>query len=168
MEYVTIGKVINYFGLKGEVKIENTSDFIFDRYKVGTDIYIGEDYKCFTIRTFRMHKGYILVSFKDYNDLTSIENLNLKDTYVYKSCDDIKPLNDGEYYFKDLRDLDVYVDNNKVGKVINVEAGKAYNFLRILKDGNEYLVPNIKQFVLNIDLDNKRIDVINMEGLLWK
>lgn len=169
MDYVTIGKIINYFGLKGEVKIDNCSDFISNRYKVDSKVYIGEDYKSFTIRTFRQHKGYVMISFVDYPDLTSIEKLNLREQLVYKSVEDIKPLKKGEYYFKDLKDLDVFVDDNKVGKVMEVEPGKAYNFLRIKKlDNSEALVPNIKQFVLNISLDNKRIDIVNMEGLLWK
>lgn len=168
MEYVTIGKIINYFGLKGEVKVDNCSDFINDRYKVGSTIYVGDNYRPYTIRTFRVHKGYVMISFVGYDDLTSIEPLNLKESLIYKSTEDIKPLNKGEYYFKDLRDLDVYVNDLKVGKVIEVEPGKAYNFLRIKKDNKEYLVPNIKQFVLNINLDEKRIDIVNMEGLLWK
>lgn len=167
MEYVTIGKIINYFGLKGEVKIDNCSDFINDRYKVGSKVYIGEDYNCFTIRTFRSYKGYVMISFDGYPDLTSIENLNLKEKLVYKSTDDIKPLKKGEYYFKDLKDLDVYVDNVLIGKVLEVEPGKAYNFLRIKKVNNEEcLVPNISKFVLNISLDAKRVDIVKMEGLL--
>lgn len=168
MDYVVIGKVINYFGLKGEVKVDNCSDFKDDRYKVGSTIYIGEDYKPFNIRTFRQHKGYVMISFENYPDLTSIENLGLKESFIYKSIKDIKPLKEGEYYFKDLVNLDVYVDDKKVGYIKEVEPGKAYNFLRIVKDDKEYLVPNIKQFVLNISLKDNRVDIINMEGLLWK
>lgn len=166
MDYVIIGKIINYFGLKGEVKVDNCSDFINDRYKVGSIVYIGKDYKAFTIRSFRIHKGYVMISFDNYPDLTSIENLGLKQAYIYKAIKDIKPLKQGEYYFKDLVNLDVYVNDSKVGYIKEVEPGKAYNFLRVIKDNKEYLVPNIKQFVLNIDLSKNRIDIVDMEGLL--
>ena len=113
-----------------------------------------------------MHKGFVMLS------LVGLDNINLvlkyKDMYIYKSCDDIKPLGDGKYYFKDLINLDVYLDDKQVGKCINVEEGKAYNFLRIKKDdGKECLVPNLPVFIKNVDLANSRINLIDKaSGLL--
>ena len=87
---------------------------------------------------------------------------------IYKSKDDIKPLKKGEYYFSDLRDLDVYVEGVRVGKVLLVEEGIKHNYLRILKDEDhkEHLVPFLDVFVKNVDLEEKRIDIVKMEGLL--
>ena len=54
------------------------------------------------------------------------------------------------------------------GKVLKVEEGISSNNLRILKDSDkkEYLVPFLKVFIKNVDLVNKRIDIVKMEGLL--
>ena len=67
-----------------------------------------------------------------------------------------------------LKDLDVYVDNVLMGKVLQVEEGIRSNNLRIYKneDGKEYIVPFMPVFVENVDLENKRIDIVKMEGLL--
>ena len=55
-----------------------------------------------------------------------------------------------------------------MGKVLQVEEGIRSNNLRIYKneDGKEYIVPFMPVFVENVDLENKRIDIVKMEGLL--
>lgn len=166
MEYVVIGKIVNTFGIKGELKVESHTDFLSERFKKDSTIYIGENHEALKVASYRMHKVFVMLS------LVGLDNINLvlkyKDMYIYKSCDDIKPLGDGEYYFKDLINLDVYLDDKQVGKCINVEEGKAYNFLRIKKDDDkECLVPNLPVFIKNVDLANSRINLIDKaSGLL--
>ena len=164
MKYVAIGKIVNTFGIKGEVKVYSYTDFNDERFKVNSTVYISEDYIPVEIQTYRIHKKMVLISFKGMQDINYVEKY--KDMYIYKSSDDIKPLDDG-YYFSDLRDLDVYVSDNKIGKVLEVETGVKANNLRIIldKDNSEHLVPFIPVFVEKVDLDNKRIDIIDMKGL---
>lgn len=166
MEFIEIGKILNTFGIKGELKIASSSDFIEERYKKGSKVYIGEEHLPFTVKSMRVHKGFLLVLFEGNEDINLVERY--KNMFVYKAKEDIKPLPEGEYYFSDLRDLDVYVENEKVGKVLRVEEGISSNNLRILKDSDkkEYLVPFLKVFIKNVDLVNKRIDIVKMEGLL--
>ena len=166
MEFVEIGKILNTFGIKGELKVASNSDFVEERYKKGSLVYVGEQHIPFKVKSVRTHKGFLLVLFEDNEDINLVEKY--KNMFIYKSKDDIKPLKDGEYYFSDLRDLDVYVDNKYVGKVLKVEEGISSNNLRILKqeDNKEYLVPFLPVFIKNVDLDNKRIDIVYMEGLL--
>ena len=84
--------------------------------------------------------------------------------YIYKDENDIEELEEG-YYYDELIGLDVYVNNEKKGKVINVEEGVRNNFIRVKTEDKEVLIPYIEQFILNTDLEENRIDVINMEGL---
>ena len=165
MEYVLIGEILNTFGIKGELKIRVFTDFVDERFKVGSKIYIGDDYKEFIVKNYRNHKGFLLIQLEAYEDINLVEKY--KNMNIYKSKDDIKPLDDG-YYFSDLKDLDVYVNDAFVGKVIRVEEGIRNNNLRVIKneDKKEYLVPFIDHFILNVDLDNKRINIIDMAGLL--
>ena len=166
MEYIVIGKILNTFGIKGELKVRIHTDFVSERFKAGSKIFIGEDYKLFIVKKYRLHKGFLLLQLEANEDINLVEKY--KDMFIYKASEDIKPLKDGNYYFSDLRDLDVYVDNELVGKVLYVEEGIRNNNLRILKnsDNKQYLVPFIQQFIEKVDLDNKRIDVIKMDGLL--
>lgn len=166
MEYVLIGKILNTFGIKGELKVASYTDFDDERFKKNTKVYVGDKYLEFTVKSYRSHKGFILLTFKDHEDINLVEKY--KNCLIYKSSKDIKPLKKGEYYFSDLKDLDVYVNDKLVGKVLKVEEGIKHNNLRVIKndDNKQYLVPFIPVFILNVDLDNKRIDVLEMEGLL--
>lgn len=168
MDYVLIGKIINTHGIQGDLKIDNYSDFVSDRYQKDSLIYLGEDYEPYKVKNCRQHQGYLLLRLEDNEDINLVEKH--KNKYIYKAKQDIKPLKEGEYYFSDLRDLDVYVDNQLVGKVVRVEEGVRNNNLRIKKtsDDKQTLIPYLPQFIQKVDLDNKRIDVVKMEGLLWK
>lgn len=164
MDFVRIGEIINTFGIKGELKVDSCSDFIKDRYKSESTIYISDKYLPFTVESYKLHKGFIMLKLKGLDNINDV--LKFKGETIYKSIEDIDNLKDGEYYFKDLRNLDVYVEDKLVGKVMQVEKGVGYNFLRIKKDKEEVLVPYLKQFVLNVGLDKKRIDIVKMDGLL--
>ena len=166
MEYVQIGKIVNTFGIKGELKIYCSTDFVSERFKKGSTVYLGEEYIPVTVKSYRFHKNFLMVLFEGLEDINLVEKY--KNLFVYKSKDDIKPLAEGEYYFSDLYDLDVYVEDIRVGKVMNVEEGVTANNLRILteKDDKEHLVPFLPVFVEKVDLENKRIDIVDLEGLL--
>lgn len=166
MEYVLIGKIVNTFGLRGELKIDSYTDFAKERFKKGSDVYVGEEYLPFKVSTFREHKGFLLVSFKDNEDINLVEKF--KNMLVYKCKEDIKPLKKGEYYFSDIKGLEVYIAGQHRGKVVDMEEGIRNNNMRILSDADhkEHLVPFLEQFVLDVDLKEGRIDIVDMEGLL--
>ncbi|MBR4461791.1 MAG: 16S rRNA processing protein RimM [Erysipelotrichaceae bacterium] len=165
MEYILIGKIVNTFGIKGELKVYSYTDFVEERFKKGSKVYLGEEHLPFIVKSCREHKGMLLVLFETNEDINLVEQY--KDFEIYKAEEDIETLKDG-YYFRDLKDLDVYVDDVLVGKVLKVEEGITANNLRILKteDGKEYLVPFLPVFVEKVDLEKRRIDIVRMEGLL--
>ena len=166
MEYVTIGKILNTFGIKGELKVDVYTDFPEDRFQKGSTVYIGDDYLPFKVASHREHKGFMLLLLENNEDINLVEKF--KGMYLYKSKDDIKPLQDGQYYFSDLKDLDVYADDEKIGKVLNVESGLRNNNLRVLQaeDNKEYLIPFIPVFIKKVDLEERRIDINRIEGLI--
>ena len=165
-EYVLIGKIINTHGIKGDLKIESYTDFVNERFKKGSVVYIGEEHLPFTVRSCRVHKGYPLVTFLDHEDINLVEKY--KTMNVYKAKEDIHKLKEGEYYFSEIEGLDVYVKDNKVGKVKRMEEGVTCNYMRVLKDedGKESLVPFLPPFIEKVDLENKKICLVEMEGLL--
>lgn len=166
MDYVLIGKIVNTFGIKGELKVDSYTDFVKERFKKETTVYIGEKHIPLTVKSYRMHKGFLLVGFKDHEDINLVEKY--KNQLIYKAKEDIRPLKKGEYYFSDLIGLNVFVEGEEVGEVLKVEEGVRNNNLRVRRndDGKEYLVPFLPVFIENVDLEEKRIDVVKMEGLL--
>ena len=166
MEFVEIGKIVNTFGVRGELKVAAYTDFVSERFKKGSVVYVSEKHIPFTVKSFKEHKGFLLVLFKDNEDINLVEKY--KNALIYKAKEDIKPLKKGEYYFSDLTGLDVYVNGELKGKVLKVEESIRNNNLRIRKeeDGKECLVPFLPVFIENVDLEENRIDVVKMEGLL--
>ena len=166
MDFVLIGKILNTHGIKGELKVASFSDFDNERFKKGTPVYVGEEKKEFIVSSFKQHNNLLLVTFKDNEDINLVEKY--KNQFIYKNAEDIKPLKKGEYYFSQLRDLDVYINGECIGKVLRVEEGMTHNNLRIMTpDKKEHLIPYIKDvFVESVDLENKRINYKDIEGLL--
>ena len=165
-DYVVIGKIINTHGIKGELKVDSYTDFVDERFKKGTDIYIGEEHLPFKVNSCRTHKGFLLVQLKDNEDINLVEKY--RNMLIYKAKKDIKPLPEGEYYFSDLKDLEVWSEDECLGKVLQVEEGSTHNNLRVKKnaDNKEYLIPFIPVFINKVDLEEKRIYINMIEGLL--
>lgn len=165
MEKIQIGLVQKAFGIKGEVKILPMTDFIDERFKKGNEILIDEKGKLvpYTIKSIRPHGGILLVMFDGVNNLNDIEHLNNNKIYIPK--EDRHELPDGEYYFDQLLNLDVYVDGEKIGFVEDVLDMPAHPVLRIKKEDTSVLIPYNDIFIKDVSLNNNRIDINWMEGL---
>lgn len=168
MKYIRIGKIINTHGIKGEAKIYSYSDFDEERYQKGNCVYfkINGEMQPFTVKTYREHKGFPLVSFEELKDINAIE--------PYKDCelyidDDMRDELDEGYYYDQLEGLDAYDSNgNLLGKTVGMEeTNGAQDNLRIeMKDGKQFLVPYIDEFIVEVNLDENRIVIAMQEGLL--
>lgn len=169
MEYIEIGKAINTHGLKGELKIESWSDFDSLRYQKGKTVYLLKDgtYTPFKVHSFRVHKGYSLVSFEGYEDINRIESW--KGSIVCMDEKERTPLPEGEFYVDELNGFEVIdEEGNHIGLVVDVEGTSgAQNNLRIeTGDHRRFLMPNVPAFVKAIDREAKQIHVHMDRGLL--
>ena len=161
MKYIYIGDIVNTHGLKGEVRL--ISDFEYKKkvFKKGFKLHIGRTKEEVIINTYRVHKEYDMLTFEG---LTSIDDVIIyKGDKVYINRSDLKIRG---YFNEDLIGLSVYANNNYIGKVEYIMKNKAHNILVVTEDEKKNLIPNIKEFVTNIDLENKRIDVKEIKGLI--
>jgi 16S rRNA processing protein RimM len=169
MEYIRIGRVINTHGIKGELKIRSESDFDAERYEKGNTVYILYEgkYIPFVCDTYRVHKGFPLVSFQDHKDINLVEKY--KNCPVFINAEDREELEDGRHYIDDLIGMQVKDEaGNAIGEVIDVEETLGANLnLRIQRKGaKDALVPYVPAFIKDVD-DEKGIIVIHViEGLL--
>ena len=168
MEYLKIGKIINTFGIKGELKIKSYTDFDDERFAVGNEVFVatGGEYLKFKIRTYRVHKNNVLLSFEDMLDINKVEQYKNCDIYCDKTA--IHELEEDEYYFFELEGMEVFSDEGEyIGKVIKVEEGVVQNLLRIRRENNEtVLIPYVEAFIEEVDPEKNRITVHLIEGLL--
>ena len=81
-ELVCIGKVINFFGIKGELKILSDFDKKELAFKLGMQVLIKEEW--LKITSVRYHKNYILIRVNDLNDINLITKYIGFNVYVRK------------------------------------------------------------------------------------
>ena len=99
---------------------------------------------------------------------------NINDIEMYKGKDllvtreDAVPLEEGEYFIADLLDLDVYSDEDeKIGVLYDVmQTGANDVYVVKTEEGKEILLPAIDECILDINLEESRMTVHIMEGLL--
>ncbi len=166
MKFNEIGKIAQTHGLKGEVKIKTDSDFIDERYKVGATVYYKEknNYKPLVVKSHRSMLNYELVTFEGIDSIEAITPYLGKMLYGER---DKNLLEEGEHFYSDLVGMDVYQNGVLKGKVKEVKEFPMYDYLSIVDlDNKEKLVPLLEEFLEEIDEDNNRINLVDMEGLL--
>lgn len=166
MDYTIIGKIINSHGIKGEVKIYPFTDDM-DRFIDLKKVYIGDSKKEVHLKTVKFHKGFPIIGFDEFDDINQI--LNLKDQLIYVDDKDRIKLPEDHYFIYDLVDCEVFdTTNNKIGQIIDVLQNVS-NDVYVVKDEfshKEYLIPAVKQFVKLVDVENKKIVIDPIEGMI--
>lgn len=164
-KYIMIGKVVNTFGIKGELKITSESDFIDYRFRVGATIYLlyGKEYIKAKVSSMRMIKGCVSITINDIHDINEV--IKYIGVNVYCLKDDKPILEDGTYMIDDLVGLDVYhVDGNHLGIVKDVLIMPTQDILDITLDNNQsLLIPFVDEYVKEVCQD--KIVIITYEVL---
>jgi 16S rRNA processing protein RimM len=152
MEYMNVGKIVNTHGIKGEVRIKSAfSDKSI--FNVGNILYVDNDE--LEITSYRVHKDYDMVTFKGINDINDVLKYKGKDVLVKR--DSIN-----NFIIEDLIGYEVY-GKSYIGKVDRLISNIKYVIL-VLDNGA--MIPYIDEFILNIDNDNKRVTIKEIEGLI--
>ena len=160
MNYIYIGDIVNTHGLKGELRIISDFKYKDKVFKPEFKLYVGRQKEELEIKTHRQHKNYDMVTLVDVNGIE--EAIAYKGDSVYINRDDIDI--DG-YFDEDLIGLKAYTDNEYLGDITDILKNKANDILVINSDNKRFLVPNLPEFIINVNLVDKRIDINNIKGL---
>lgn len=161
MEFIYIGDIVNTHGIKGEVKILSDikyKDLIFSK---NNNLYVGKNKEKLIINSYRKHKNFDMVTFDGITNINDV--LIYKSEKVYINRNEI---NIDGYFKEDLIGLNVYSSNKYVGEVVDIVSNGIYDIFVIYNNSVKNLVPNIDEFVSNIDIENKIIYINSIEGLL--
>ena len=158
MDKVFIGKIVSTHGIKGELKI--LSDFPYKDKVFVVDKKIIIDDKEYTIKSYRVHKNFDMVTLDNYNDINEVLFLLKKNVYVSK---DSLSFNDGEILDEDLITYKVLTNTGKVGIIKEIfKASETNKIIRVLFD-KEVLIPY--NFIKKIDKYKKEITVELIDGM---
>lgn len=161
MKYIYIGNIVNTHGIKGEVRILSNFKYKDNIFKKNFKIYIGNKKEEQIINTYRVHKMFDMITLKGFNSINDV--LKFKGMKVYINKED---LNIDGYFDEEIIGLSAYVDSKYIGKVTEIMKNINYDILVIKDNQIKNLVPNLPEFIEKIDLENNKIMIKNIEGLI--
>lgn len=167
MERIKIGQIVNAVALRGEVKIYNYSDS--ERFEELDTVILAnrKQSKEYKIENVRYQKNMVIVKFKGVNDRNQAEAL--KDYEVFITEEDLKELPEDTFYIRDLigcmvKDLET---DKVIGKISDVLQNTAQDLYQVeLEGGKQVFIPAVAQFVKNVNIEEKLVEVSLIPGFL--
>jgi len=170
-DYFEIGVITGAFGVRGEIKVFPTTDDP-SRFGLLDEIFVethGKGLVCYAIEKWRPHKNQLVLTLAGLDDADmarAMEGLSIK-----IPPDKALPLEDGQYFHRDLLDMRVFDEGgNELGvltKIMVTGANDVYviALVNAEKKGAELLLPAIKQCIIAVDVEQKRMTVRVLPGL---
>lgn len=166
----TVGKIVNTHGIRGELKIVPQTDFLEERFAKGSKLVFfnpeKEELLPVTVESSRNHKNMIIARFQGYNDINEVEKykgwlLKVEEQYLSE-------LGDEEFYYHEIIGCLVFTeDGEELGTISDILSPGANDVWVVKRSaGKPLLLPYIDEVVLNVDVEQKRVTVHLMEGLL--
>lgn len=159
---IKVGKIINTHGIKGELKILPLTDDS-KRFDNLNKIYIND--KEYMIKKVWYKKNFPIISIKNFDNINDV--LNFKNQYIYITMEDTIELEKDTYFIFQIKGLNVFtIDGLEVGVVKDVLTPGANDVYVVKGKEKEYLIPAIKDCIKEINLEEKKIIIKPMKGLL--
>jgi 16S rRNA processing protein RimM len=112
----------------------------------------------------RPHHDRLLVTFEGIESRTEAEELR---GALYVTPADLRALEDDEFWEHDLAGCDVVLANGHlVGRTVRVIKAPAQDLLVVATSAGERLVPVVKEVVVDVNIDDRRITIDPPAGLL--
>lgn len=164
---IQVGVIAQTHGLKGEVKAFPTTDDperFEDLESVTADN--GRIRENLTIESVRYFKQFVILKFKGKDSIDDVQIL--KGAKLMIPRENAIELEEGEYLVPDLIGMKVVTDDGKelgtLSDVIQTGANDVYSVNTL--SGSDILLPAIDSCILSIDIENSRMTVHLMEGLV--
>lgn len=155
LPFIKAGEIVTTHGIGGEVKVLCWLDAPemlceFDRCRI--------DGKEFAMHC-RVQKNCNLVKLQGIDTMDAAQAMRGKVLELYR-----EDIDDAVIFADELEGVEVYTAGVCIGKVADV-LDYPGNSVYVVRGQYEYMIPAVKQFVHNIDLDANRMDVTVIEGM---
>ena len=160
MEKVYIGKIVSTHGIKGELRILSDFQFKDKVFIVGNRLIIDD--KEYTIKSYRVHKNFDMVTLDDYKDINEVLFLLKKKVYFDK---DSLLLSDNEVLDSDLLEYKVMTTLGKEGIIEEIFYASPSNKIIRCRFDKEVLIPINSPMIKEINKKEKIVIVELIEGM---
>ena len=166
LTHFRIGQIVNTQGLKGEVRVYPYVDDI-NRFDDLESFYLNKNFnEEFEVERVRYKGNMVIMKIKGIDSVELAEKLKTKNLYI--SRENSVDLDEDEFFIADLIGLEVFtVAGDKVGVLKDVLQYSA-NDVYVVKGDNdkEYLIPSTMKFVPEINLEDKKMIIDLIKGML--
>lgn len=166
-EVLQVGVITTTHGVKGEVKVFPTTDDA-NRFKKLKEVILdtGREKITLEIEGVKFFKQMVILKFKGIDTLDDAAKYRQAGLYVTR--DNAVKLGRDEYFIADLIGAEVYDESDQLIGVLEDVMTTGANDVYVIRmtDGRELLLPAIKQCVLDVDVQGRRIKVHVLEGLV--
>ncbi len=162
-----VGVITQTHGIRGEVKVFPTTDDA-GRFKKLKEVILdnGRERLTLEIEGVKFFKQYAILKFKGYDSINDVEKY--KGAKLCIRREQAVKLQKDEYFIADLIDMEVATEDGahfgRIRDVLVTGANDVYVVAR--EDGTEVLLPAIRECVKAIDVEEGRVTVHIMDGLL--
>ena len=165
-DFISIGKITNFFGIKGEAKVGYSNE---SQLKNAKKVYLLDNIskKELTIQNLRFHKNFAIVKFSEIDNINDLIQFKGQRIFISKQ-QALKQLDNNEYLIQDLIGCSVLNEKGeKLGSIVDISTNSSQDLLNIKNlIGQVFLVPFVEEFFPLVDIENKKIIIKPIEGLL--
>lgn len=166
-ELLQVGVITSTHGVHGEVKVYPTTDDA-TRFKQLKHVLLdtGKETLPLEIQGVKFFKQFVILKFKGIDNINDIERYK-RCPILIERCDAVE-LEEDEYFIADM-----------IGMAVETEDGKEFGTLRdVIETGandvyvidnaehGEVLVPAIKECILDVNIEERKMRIHLMDGLV--
>ncbi|EYE89320.1 16S rRNA-processing protein RimM [Fervidicella metallireducens AeB] len=167
INFLKVGQIINTHGIRGEVKVYPLTDDV-KRFSSLKKVFIkkDEEYIPIEVQGVKYIKNLVILKLSGIEDMN--EAMRYKNVFLYVDRENAVELSEDTYFIADLIGIEVIEeDGRKLGNIVSVFSTGSNDVYEIKQEnGKTFLIPAIKEVVKNVDIENKKMIVKLLEGLL--
>lgn len=162
-----VGVISSTHGVRGEVKVFPTTDDV-TRFRQLKKVYLdtGREMLPLEIQNVKFFKQFAILKFKGIDNINDIEKYRGKSLMIDR--EDAVDLDEDEYFIADMIGMNVCTeDGSEFGTLKDVmETGANDVYIIDSLEHGEVLIPAIRECILDVDMDEERMTIHLMEGLV--
>ncbi|MDO5297507.1 MAG: ribosome maturation factor RimM [bacterium] len=161
-DLVAIGKILRPHGVRGEMRTLILTDFPERFFETDEVFFVSPNQKIvkrFELQSARFHANWILLKFTGIDSPEEVAEY--RHWLITVPQDQLVELEEGEYWHFQLEGLQVEdADGHPIGTLKEVVETPGHDLYAVLPPhGKEILIPAVKEYVLNVDLDQGKMIV---------
>ena len=166
-QLLQVGVISSTHGVRGEVKVFPTTDDV-KRFKKLKKVILdtGKEQLPLEIEGVKFFKQFVILKFRGIDNINDIEKNKGKRLLVDR--EHAVKLKKDEYFIADMIGMDVFTEDGELFGALKdvMETGANDVYIIEMSDGKEVLVPAIKQCILDVDIENRKMVIHLLEGLV--